>query len=102
MGCPPLTIAGIDFRGFYDVRVVRVEGPPFGLHDLMTVRAHCLWLGVIWHRIIARCDKDPETRRAVAFRSFVNGKGLILAGSDLAPTGRTIPAVDTAPLSLTA
>jgi len=90
MGRPALTISGIDFRGFYDVRVVRVEGPPFNLHELTTVRAHCLWLGVIWHRIIARCEKVPEARSALTFSGFVNGNGLVLRESDSVPSGTTM------------
>src|SRR5262249_17085447 len=102
MSCPALTISRVDFRGFYDVRVVRVEGPPFALNDLTIVRAHCLWLGAIWQRIVARCDQDPAARKAIAFESFVNGKGRILGDGDVAPTAANLPLADAAPLSLTA
>jgi hypothetical protein len=85
IGCPPLTISGIDFRAFYDVRTVRIAGPTFNLRDLTTVRAHCLWLGEIWHRVIARCKKVAEARSALTFLSFVNGKGLVLGTSDSLP-----------------
>jgi hypothetical protein len=101
-GCPPLTIAGIAFRGFYDVRVVRVEGPPFDLRDLTTARAHCLWLGVIWSRIIARCDMVPAARRAIAFSGFANGNGLVLGASEPVAAATPVRPTDATPLGLTA
>jgi hypothetical protein len=100
-GCPPLKISGIEFRGFYDVRVVRVEGQPFDLRDLTTVRAHCLWLGVIWNRIVARCDANPEARVAIVFSSFVNGNGLILDRDEPVASGALVRPMDAAPLGLT-
>jgi hypothetical protein len=77
-GLPPLRIGNIEFRGFYDVRVVRTEGEPFTLRDLKTVRDHCLWMGLLWHRIISRCEKSEIARNRIRFTGFVNGCGGVL------------------------
>ena len=78
VGCPPLRLSKTDFRGFYDVRVVRVKGPPFNLRDLTIVRQHCLWLGVIWNQIVTRCENMVNAREALEFLHFSNGNGLII------------------------
>jgi hypothetical protein len=53
MSLPPLRIGAHDFRGFYDVRVVRMGGEPFGLDDLLITRQHCLWMGALWRELVA-------------------------------------------------
>ncbi|MTJ79633.1 MAG: hypothetical protein F8N37_01230 [Telmatospirillum sp.] len=44
MSRPPLAVARWRFRGFYDVRVVRMEGEEFSLEDLLRTRRRTLWL----------------------------------------------------------
>jgi len=72
MGQPPLSIAGYPYRGFYDVRVVRMEGPPFALRHMLVTRHHCLWMGVLWHRIVAYCERQPG---AAVISGFEKGEG---------------------------
>lgn len=47
----PLVIGRQTYRGFYDVRTVRMAGTPFNLDDLLAVRHHCLWMGALWRRL---------------------------------------------------
>jgi len=47
----PLVIGRHTYRGFYDVRTVRMAGTPFNLDDLLIVRNHCLWMGALWRRL---------------------------------------------------
>ena len=71
---PPLIISGHKFRGFYDIRVVRVEGEPFAMEDMLIARTHCLWMGEIWRKILSRCG-DLDVREKLQVRGFVNGCG---------------------------
>jgi hypothetical protein len=77
----PLRISGHEFRGFYDVRVVRIEGAPFGIEDLKIVRAHSIWLGHIWRTILARCA-DPAVREQLYIQGFENGYGAVLEADE--------------------
>jgi hypothetical protein len=45
---PPLYIGGQRYRGFYDVRVVRMDGAEFTLQDILTVRRRTLWLEAVY------------------------------------------------------
>ncbi len=82
---PPLTIAGQDYRGFYDVRVVRVAGAPFAIHDLRLVREHSKWMGVVWRTIVRRCA-EADIREQLRVTGFVNGTGAILEPVKVAAT----------------
>ena len=48
MSRPPLQIAGRAFRGFYDVRVVRMEGNEFTTEEILRTRRRTLWLEVVY------------------------------------------------------
>jgi hypothetical protein len=72
MGEPPLLIAGHPYRGFYDIRVVRMEGPPYTPEEMLRVRRHRLWLGIVWRRIVERCEAEPG---AVVVTGFSTGHG---------------------------
>jgi hypothetical protein len=78
----PLRISGHEFRGFYDVRVVRIEGAPFTIEDLRLVRAHNAWMGHIWRTILARCA-DVTGKQLVEITGFENGNGAILETDSL-------------------
>jgi hypothetical protein len=73
----PLRISGHEFRGFYDVRVVRIEGAPFTIEDLRMVRAHSIWMGHIWRALVARCA-DSAVRAQLEITGFENGCGAVL------------------------
>jgi len=79
----PLEISGHEFRGFYDVRVVRVDDKPFDIRDLAIVRTHSLWMGYIWRTILANC-LDPAVRRQLQIAGFANGHGAVPASAELA------------------
>lgn len=83
MGLPPLRIGVLAYRGFYDVRVVRCEGPAFTVEDMLSVRQHCLWMGAIWRTFIAHVERYGST----PIVGFQNGEGLGL--SPLAPARAT-------------
>ncbi|MEQ8967439.1 MAG: hypothetical protein RID91_16615 [Azospirillaceae bacterium] len=48
MSRPPLVIGPENYRGFYDVRVVRMEGEPFTTEDILRTRRRTLWLEALW------------------------------------------------------
>jgi hypothetical protein len=48
MSRPALTIAGERYRGFYDVRVVRMEGDGYSTDDMLRVRRRTLWLEAVY------------------------------------------------------
>jgi hypothetical protein len=79
----PLEISGHEFRGFYDVRVVRVDDKPFDIQDLAIVRTHSLWMGYIWRTILANC-LYPAVRGQLHIAGFANGHGAVLASAELA------------------
>jgi len=72
MGEPPLLIAGHPYRGFYDIRAVRMAGPPFTVEEMLRVRRHRLWLGIVWRRIVAACEAAPG---AIVVTGFATGEG---------------------------
>ncbi len=79
----PLEISGHEFRGFYDVRVVRVGEKPFDLRDLAILRTHSLWMGHVWRTILANC-LDPIVRAQLHIAGFANGHGAVLTTAEIA------------------
>lgn len=53
MSRPPLLINGRPYRGFYDVRVVRMEGEEFTTEDMLRVRRRTLWLESIYGAVLS-------------------------------------------------
>jgi hypothetical protein len=53
MSRPALNIAGERFRGFYDVRVVRMEGDEFTTDDILRTRRRTLWLEAVYAALTA-------------------------------------------------
>lgn len=51
MSRPPLNIAGRRYRGFYDVRVVRMEGEGFTTEDMLRTRRRTLWLEAVYEAL---------------------------------------------------
>jgi lysine 2,3-aminomutase len=70
---PPLMIAGHPYRGFYDVRAVRMEGPKFSLEDVYAVRRHSVWMGLVWRCLVAAAEKGATQRPLI--RGFQVGNG---------------------------
>jgi hypothetical protein len=48
MSRPPLLIGNEHYRGFYDVRVVRMEGEEFTMDDVLRARRRTLWLEAVY------------------------------------------------------
>lgn len=53
MSRPSLSIANHRYRGFYDVRVVRMEGHAFSTADMLRVRKRTLWLEAVYGAWVA-------------------------------------------------
>lgn len=51
MSRPALNIAGKRYRGFYDVRVVRMEGEGFTTEDMLRARRRTLWLEAVYEAL---------------------------------------------------
>jgi hypothetical protein len=45
---PSLLIAGLHYRGFYDVRVVRMDGEEYSTQDILRTRRRTLWLETVY------------------------------------------------------
>jgi hypothetical protein len=81
---PPFTVFGHGFRGCYDIRLVRMEGPPFTLEQVAEAVRHCSLIDELWRTLAAGVetgtlpaspvegfDRDwYETRGWVRLRSF--------------------------------
>lgn len=75
---PALIIGGRAFRGFYDVRVVRMNEPAFELEDLIAVRRHCNWLGAAWKAWLELMARDRALGRETEITGFRVGEGFEL------------------------
>lgn len=80
---PPLYVCGIPYRGFYDCRVVRTDGQPYTVNDMLVVNEHARLIGILWSRIVFYCDRFPIARPQLAFRRFQNGQGMVLPADQL-------------------
>ncbi|HEV7806058.1 MAG TPA: hypothetical protein VGO80_09580 [Solirubrobacteraceae bacterium] len=45
---PPLRVFGNDYRGFFDIRLVRMSGQPFTLRELQIACRHCALVDAFW------------------------------------------------------
>lgn len=50
---PPFTVFGHGFRGCYDIRLVRMEGPPFTLEQVTEAVRHCSLIDELWRTLAA-------------------------------------------------
>lgn len=48
---PPFTVYGHGFRGCYDIRLVRMEGPPYTLRELYEAVRHCSLVDELWRTL---------------------------------------------------
>lgn len=76
MSRPALTIGGERFRGFYDVRVVRMEGDEFTTDDILRTRRRTLWLEGVYAALTAYLMSPGSKQLQVA--GFQVGKYLDL------------------------
>jgi hypothetical protein len=55
----PFVAFGHPYRGCYDIRLVRMEGPAFGRHELQIAARHCNILDAFW-RTLQKCIEKYE------------------------------------------
>ncbi|MCX4690100.1 hypothetical protein OG401_38410 [Kitasatospora purpeofusca] len=48
---PPFTVFGHGYRGCYDIRLVRMEGPPFTTTELAEAVRHCSLVDELWRTL---------------------------------------------------
>ena len=76
MSRPPLTILNHTYRGFYDIRVVRMDGAPYEFEELLRARRRTLWLEAVYTVLVSYLHDSPENRFCV--NGFVPGSWLDL------------------------
>jgi hypothetical protein len=54
---PPLRVFGNEYRGFLDIRLVRMNGPPFTLREVQVACRHCALVEAFWSEA-ARMTED--------------------------------------------
>ncbi|MFE7872102.1 hypothetical protein ACFUYE_17325 [Micromonospora humida] len=52
----PFTVGGRQYRGAFDIRLVRMDGPPFTLTDLRTACRYSALVDVFWREIAGYAD----------------------------------------------
>ncbi|GGM17775.1 MULTISPECIES: hypothetical protein [Micromonospora] len=52
----PFTVGGRQYRGAYDIRLVRMDGPPFTLDDLRVACRYSALVDVFWREIASYAD----------------------------------------------
>ncbi|GAA2357803.1 hypothetical protein Cme02nite_33640 [Catellatospora methionotrophica] len=52
----PFTVGGRQYRGAFDIRLVRMEGPPFTLADMRVACRYSALVDVFWREIAAYAD----------------------------------------------
>ena len=83
MSRPPLRIASLNYRGFYDIRVVRMEEPPYTAEDMLRARRRTLWLEAVYGVIVSHLEDSPSNRFRI--EGFGAGKFLDLTSSVAEP-----------------
>lgn len=73
MSQPPLVINERNYRGFYDVRVVRIEGPEYTEEEMLRTRRRTLWLGILFDELVKNIAKDRMKNKLVV-RGFQVGE----------------------------
>lgn len=62
---PPFRVFGNGFRGCYDIRLVRMEGPPFTLRELREAVRHCSLVDELWRTLAVCAAHDAPVVPAV-------------------------------------
>lgn len=64
----PLTVSGRQYRGAFDIRLVRMDGPPFTLDDLRIACRYSALVDVLWREIAGYAEAhDGWTPTITAF-----------------------------------
>ncbi len=62
---PPFTVFGHGFRGCYDIRLVRMEGPPFTLEQVAEAVRHCSLIDQMWRTLAAGVESGDFPVRPI-------------------------------------
>ena len=68
MSMSPLLIANRPYRGFYDVRVVRMEGEEFTTDDLLRARRRTLWMEPVYSALVEYLTRTGSRLPIVGFQ----------------------------------
>jgi hypothetical protein len=90
MSRPAFFIGNERYRGFYDVRVVRMEGDGFTMEDLLRVRRRTLWLEAVYAALAQNAMRPDRVKLAVA--GFQPGAYLDIPAAAMAPAMGGYPA----------
>lgn len=72
MSMPPLPVGDRPYRGFYDVRVVRMTGREYTTEEMLRTRRRTLWLSELYAVLAGHLAAHPERRVPIA--GFQPGK----------------------------
>lgn len=88
---PPLQIAGRAYRGFYDVRVVRMDGSEFTTEEMLRTRQRTLWMESVYLVLTTYLQEALQNRFEI--RGFQPGDYLDLpeGGGERRPAETLIP-----------
>jgi pyochelin synthetase len=75
---PPLRVALQNYRGFYDIRVVRMDGPPYTPEDMLRARRRTLWLEAVYGVLVSYLEESPGNLWRI--EGFAPGSYLDLRG----------------------
>lgn len=62
---PPFTVFGHGFRGCYDIRLVRMEGPPFTMEQVTEAVRHCSLIDELWRTLAHEAETGDFPVRPV-------------------------------------
>lgn len=82
MSRPALRIAEHQYRGFYDIRVVRMDGQPYDTEDMVRARRRTLWLEAVYGVLVSHLEESPSNRLRI--EGFGVGRWLDLGTEDAA------------------
>ncbi|HSK41241.1 MAG TPA: hypothetical protein VK943_15855 [Arenibaculum sp.] len=80
MSRPALTIGAQRYRGFYDVRIVRMSGQEFSTEEMVRTRRRALWMECVYDVLVAHLEGRPA--EPLAIEGFQPGEYL-----DILPSG---------------
>jgi hypothetical protein len=63
---PPFEVFGHGYRGCYDIRLVRMEGPAFTTAELLEAVRHCSLVDEMWRTLAEDAQHGPTPPRPVA------------------------------------
>ncbi|HEV7372767.1 hypothetical protein [Arenibaculum sp.] len=91
MSRPALFIGNERYRGFYDIRVVRMEGEEFTVEDVLRARRRTLWLEAVYAALAQNAMRPGRVPLAVA--GFQPGAYFDIPAAALTPVLGGFPAV---------